>query len=64
MRHAVLSPTRRLAERLTDAIIAEGWHARIITNRRHVGVIIHAPTAVVNIACRRVGFEPGRTLGA
>lgn len=65
MRHAVLSPTYGAAERLTNAIRAEGWHARIIGAKNgHIGVIIHAPTCVVTIACRRSGFEPGRTLPA
>lgn len=62
MRHQVLSPTLRDAVRLSNAIGGEGWHARIISANGHIGVIIHAPTAVVNAACRRVGFEPGRTL--
>jgi hypothetical protein len=65
MRHAVLSPTYTDALRLTFAVQQEGWYARIVGARGgHVGVIIHAPLAVLNQACHRVGFEPGRTLGA
>lgn len=62
MKHSVLAPTLSDAVRLTNAIEAAGHHARIINTHGFVGVIIHAPTHVVNNACRRVSFEPGRTL--
>ena len=64
MNHAVISPTLRDAFKLADGIDAAGWHARIVNARGHIGVIIHAPTNVVNSVCRRVGFEPGRAIGA
>lgn len=64
MKHSVLAPTLTDALRLTGAIQAEGHDARVIHTHGFIGVIIHAPAAVVNNACRRVGFEPGRTLGA
>lgn len=65
MRHAVLAPSHLDALRLTHAIESEGWYARIIGARGgHIGVIIQAPHAVVVQACNRVGFTPGRTLGA
>lgn len=65
MRHAVLAQRYTHALRLTHAIQSDGWYARIIGARGgHIGVIVHAPEHVLNAACERVGFEPGRTLQA
>ena len=58
MRHSFISPTRRDALRLVNAIDAHGWHARVTDSRGHIAVIIHAPAHVVEAALRRARFTP------
>jgi hypothetical protein len=64
MRHSILAPTHADARRLARIITDEGHHARVITTRRHAGVIIHAPLAVVANACQRASIDPERYLNA
>lgn len=57
---AALAPTRADARALADRIVAEGHHARVVSNGTRHGVIAHAPVGVFNLACDLVGV--GRLL--
>jgi hypothetical protein len=59
MRHTVLAPDWHAALALEAAIKRRGWEARALTRNEHNIVLIHAPTEVLNHACKRISFEMG-----